>query len=177
MAKRGLRKIVPVKRMPVKQKNRHWTPDVRCAEILQRFRLLHVIHGDAAVIHAYAKERGINDGFGWFEVRGVTNGDGKPKRYYANWADPRRRTEHLAHIELLEWVDKGRKELAGFRLNQNGRDFLDGVATIKRDSYFKNRVLHKQTGPQMSVTDIKNVPADPHYWDTFRDKLKYDWEI
>lgn len=160
MAKKALRLIVPNVGVRRSNKERPFTLDTKCVRILRLFVALHEAYGKDAVIHAIEQQGGGN---GWFVVRGVTDPmTGKPKRQYVDWPDPRRRTEDMAHMGLFDWVNKGKRRTSGFRLNQNGYDFVNGRAVVKKVNVFKGGCIGvmKRKGPRIAITDITDTYDD-----------------
>jgi hypothetical protein len=134
--------------------------DTRCVRILRLFVALHEAHGKDAVIHAIEQQGG---GPGWFVVRGVIDpATGREKRYGVDWPEPRRRTENMAHMGLFDWVNKSRRSTSGFRLNENGYDFVNGRATVRRTNVFRAGWIGivKRKGPRIAITDIKDTQSD-----------------
>jgi len=156
------RLIVPPRAVKRPPKVRKVTLDHRCVKILRLFEKLHNDYGRDVVIHAYAKERGTRDGNGWFEIRGLNDDSGNPKRFYVDWSDPRRRTEHMAHMGLLEWVNKNVPDEAGFRLNDDGYDFISGNAVVKKTSVYRGGYIGVtgQHGKRIEIGDVSDSKTD-----------------
>ena len=184
MAKKNLRRIVPNKGRRPSPDNRPWSLDVKCVQLLHMIRLLHMRYGENAVFHAIEVQGDKRDPvtgepiMGWFEIRGVTDPKtGDAMKHDTPWKDPRRDVNQMAHAGLLDWIDKGKRGKSGVRLNQDGKDFLDGLAEVPAVFWFKDRVLNKWSNTYISVQDVKNIPVDPDYWENYRQELRKDWEI
>lgn len=160
MSKTGLPVIKPPTAKPPSGKERKFKLDTTCVRILQLYVAFHGTYGKDAVIHAIEQQ---GRGNGWFIIRGSTDPEtGKDKEVHVDWPDPRRRTENMAHMGLFEWVDKGKRKTSGFRLNQNGYDFLHGVAMVRKFSIFRGgwKGVVGQYGKLITIDEVTDTLTD-----------------
>ena len=157
------RRIVPPPAVKKTPKTRSVSLDRKCKVILHLYAVLHGKYGKDAVIKPYANPKDKKDGVGWFEVRGVDDPKtGRPKKFHVTWADPRRRTESMAHMGLFEWIDKNIPKTCGFRLNDDGWDFFHGQAAVRKTTYFNGAYIGvvRQKGPLATINDITGELGD-----------------